>query len=77
MLQIDPRTGRLLQTISMPATKITSVAFGGPNKDILYVTSAKNGLTDAELKDQPLAGSVFAVHGLGIAGNTMLAAKIK
>ncbi|XP_008547645.2 regucalcin [Microplitis demolitor] len=77
VLQIDPRTGRLLQTISMPATKITSVAFGGPNKDILYVTSAKNGLTDAELKDQPLAGSVFAVHGLGIAGNTMLAAKIK
>ncbi|KAH0550803.1 regucalcin-like isoform X1 [Cotesia glomerata] len=77
VLHIDPRTGRLLETIEMPATKITSVAFGGPKKDILFVTSASKGLTDAELKDQPLAGSLFAVHGLGVTGTTMLSSRVK
>lgn len=55
----------------MPANQITSVAFGGKNLDILYVTSARENLNDEEIAKQPMAGSVFAVYGLGVAGRTM------
>jgi sugar lactone lactonase YvrE len=55
----DPRTGRLLQTIRLPVTRVTSCAFGGPELDILYLTSAREGLTEAQLAAQPLAGGLF------------------
>ena len=34
--------------------------FGGPELNIIYVTSASIGLSDQELKEQPLAGGLFA-----------------
>ncbi|CAD6207149.1 GSCOCG00010136001-RA-CDS [Cotesia congregata] len=71
VLKIDPKTGRLLQSIKMPVTLVTSVAFGGPNKDILYVTSAKDKLNATQLENEPLAGSVFALHDLCISGSPM------
>lgn len=41
VVKIDPRTPEtLLDEIRFPANQITSVAFGGPNLDELYVTSA-------------------------------------
>jgi sugar lactone lactonase YvrE len=57
----DPRTGRLLQTIRLPVGRVTSCAFGGPDLGTLYVTSARNGLSDAQLALQPLAGGLFKV----------------
>lgn len=47
------------------AKNITSVTFGGPNLDILYVTSASQ---DVDIKEQPHAGYTFAVKGLGVRG---------
>ncbi|MDB5895650.1 MAG: gluconolactonase, partial [Rhodoferax sp.] len=38
-----------------------SCAFGGPDLRTLFVTSARSGLSDAELAAQPLAGALFAV----------------
>lgn len=41
VVKIDPRKPEtLLETIQFPANQITSVTFGGPNLDELYVTSA-------------------------------------
>ncbi len=57
----DPTTGKLLSTIEMPAHNITSCAFGGPNLDTLYVTSAKLDMTAEELAKYPNAGGVFKV----------------
>lgn len=57
----DPRTGRRLQEIALPVARVTSCAFGGPNLDRLYITTARHGLTDQQLADQPHAGSLFAV----------------
>jgi sugar lactone lactonase YvrE len=57
----DPHTGRLLQTIRLPVSRVTSCAFGGPDLGTLYVTSARNGLSDAQLALQPLAGGLFKV----------------
>ena len=42
--------------------------FGGRNLDTLYVTSGHLFLTPEEKALQPLAGSLFAVHGLGVCG---------
>ena len=40
--------------------------FGGANLDTLYVTSLGVGLSPG--RDQPEAGSLFAVSGLGVQG---------
>ena len=40
---------------------VTSVCFGGPNLDEMYVTSAKKFLDDERKAQQPLAGYIFKV----------------
>lgn len=57
----DPVTAAELCRIPLPATQITSCAFGGPDLCTLYITSAATGLDDAARARQPLAGGLFAV----------------
>lgn len=59
--------GRLDREVLLPVDRATSVAFGGPSLDALYVTTARHGLSEAALDAQPLAGSVF-VHDPGVRG---------
>ncbi|KAL7295469.1 hypothetical protein TKK_0011121 [Trichogramma kaykai] len=68
VIQVNPKTGKLLQKVQLPVDKITSVAFGGPNLDILYVTSARVNMSDEEKSRKPDAGSLFAIKGLGVTG---------
>lgn len=65
--QFDP-DGRLVRHIRLPVANPTMCAFGGPGLDILYVTSASRFLDEAQKRDQPLAGHVFAIAGLGARG---------
>lgn len=52
--------GELIFELDIPASQPTCVAFGGPELDILYVSSASDGLS-AELRaNEPSAGNVFA-----------------
>ena len=67
--------GSVDRRIGMPVKNITSVMFGGDNLDVLYVTSmarvkhpAGHDLFVKEIKPQYLAGSLFAVKGLGVRG---------
>jgi sugar lactone lactonase YvrE len=53
--------GRVDRVVDLPISQPTSCAFGGPNLDILYVTSATNRLSPEELSRQPLAGGLLAV----------------
>jgi sugar lactone lactonase YvrE len=55
----DPRTGKRLDKIGVPAARVTSCVFGGSRLDELYITTAREGLSDAELAGQPLAGGIF------------------
>lgn len=56
--------GDLLRTIEVPVSRPTSVAFGGPRLDQLFITSARGGISPAQLKTEPHAGSIFVVEGL-------------
>lgn len=56
----NPYTGELLTRIEVPAPNVASCAFGGPDLEWLYITTARAGLTDEQLEEYPLSGSVFA-----------------
>jgi sugar lactone lactonase YvrE len=58
--------GRLSDTIEVPASNVTSCAFGGPDGRTLYVTSSRDGLE----RDEELAGRVFSFD-VGVAGATV------
>ncbi|HLL60664.1 MAG TPA: SMP-30/gluconolactonase/LRE family protein [Candidatus Nitrosocosmicus sp.] len=59
--RFDPRTGRLLQKITTTGAKqVSSVAFGGKNLNILYITTAYDCIDDVGFIEQPNAGKVFA-----------------
>ncbi len=64
----DAKTGKALARIRVPASQTTACAFGGPDMDRLYITSARTGLKEEQLKGQePHAGGLFCadpgVHG--------------
>lgn len=60
--------GSVDRVIDMPVKKITSVMFGGPNLDILYVTSMAKPPLPRFPGDGVLRGSLFAIYDLGIRG---------
>jgi len=45
----------------VPARQVTSCCFGGPSGRTLFVTTARERFGEHESREQPLAGSVFAV----------------
>lgn len=63
--QYNPKTGKLISKIKVPAHNVTSCAFGGDNLDKLYITTASVDMTKEERERYPLAGSVFvAIPGV-------------
>lgn len=63
VMRFDPSRGRCVRRIDLPCIETTSCCFGGPNLSTLYITTgiAKN-------KEEPLAGQILALNGLGIRG---------
>jgi sugar lactone lactonase YvrE len=59
--------GTIDRTIDVPASQPTCIAFGGPDLDLLFVTSARDGLTADALLRHPSAGDVF-IYRVGIRG---------
>jgi sugar lactone lactonase YvrE len=57
--RVHPRTGQVDFEVLVPAVNVTSCAFGGPQLQDLYITTARIGASDAELAAYPLAGSLF------------------
>ena len=52
--------GTLLLHVPMPCARPTKIAFGGADLMTAFVTSARVGLSEADLAEQSLAGSLFA-----------------
>ena len=55
----NPNTGELLEQISVPALHTSACVFGGKNMNELYITSARLGLNEEDLKKYPLSGGLF------------------
>ncbi len=68
IIRVDPSKGDVISQIDLPAARITSAVFGGPDYSDLYITSARVGLTEEQLEEQPLAGSLFVVKNPGVRG---------
>jgi sugar lactone lactonase YvrE len=60
--------GTVDRIIDMPVKKVTSVMFGGPDLDTLYVTSMARPPLPRFPEDPVAAGSLFAITGLGVTG---------
>lgn len=65
--RIDPHTGERVAVVKVAASQVTSAAFGGVRRDVLYLTTARRGLDAASLARQPHAGDLFAVDA-GVTG---------
>ncbi len=52
--------GEILQVVPIPALNITSCTFAGAELDTLYIVSASTAMSDEQLKQYPLAGSLFS-----------------
>jgi sugar lactone lactonase YvrE len=59
--------GKIDRELHVPVSQPTCVAFGGPERDLLFVSSAREGLGAAELAQQPHAGDVL-VYRVGARG---------
>ena len=57
----NPNTGKLLEQIPVPALQSSACVFGGKDMNELYVTSARVGMSDANLQKYPLSGGLFKI----------------
>ncbi len=55
----NPDTGKLLDTIEVPVPQVSNCAFGGPNFDQLFITTARENFSMEDLKKYPDSGSVY------------------
>lgn len=60
--------GTVDRVIDTPVLKVTSLAFGGPDLDTLFVTSMAKPPLPRFPEDGQQRGSLFAVSGLGVHG---------
>ncbi len=58
----DPASGQQIQAVHVPTPLVTSCAFGGSNLDELYITTARIGLDETALREQPHAGGLFRAY---------------
>lgn len=63
----NPASGEMVAKVECPAANVTCPAFGGPNLDVLYFTTAQKGRDDAEASPELEAGNLFAAK-VGVRG---------
>ena len=54
--------GSVDREIVLPVDRPTCCAFGGPELDILFITSTSQNMTEAEHQANPMAGALMALH---------------
>lgn len=54
--------GSVDRIIEVPVPNVTCPSFGGEDLRTLYITSAREGMSPAQLEDYPLAGGVFSIR---------------
>lgn len=59
--------GKTLASFPVPAQNVTTMCFAGPELRTLYITTARDGMDDKQLREWPLSGSVFKLD-MDVAG---------
>jgi sugar lactone lactonase YvrE len=59
--------GQLMMRLELPVTQPTSLCFGGPERNQIFVTSATYGLTEKDRRREPEAGRIFTAQ-LNVSG---------
>lgn len=59
--------GRVLRELALPTANVTSLAFGGPDLDVLLVTSMDR-LLPGQMASDAHAGGIFLIEGTGSQG---------
>ncbi len=57
----NPKSGEIIKKVEVDAPHVTSCTFGGKNMDTLFITTARDGLSETMLKKYPLSGSLFYI----------------
>jgi sugar lactone lactonase YvrE len=71
ILKLDPADGRILDRILMPVSRITSLIFGGPDLETMYVTTA-----GGKLSEPGDDGTLYSITGTGVTGQKEFRSKI-
>jgi sugar lactone lactonase YvrE len=58
----NPLNGKLLDKISLPVPQVSSCVFGGDKLNYLFITTARENMSEAELQKYPDSGNVFIVE---------------
>lgn len=64
--RIDP-DGKVERFLRLPVTQVSSCMFGGPDLDVLYVTTSRQKMSEEAVAREPLAGTLLAVEA-GVRG---------
>ncbi|MGS2722299.1 SMP-30/gluconolactonase/LRE family protein [Porticoccus sp. GXU_MW_L64] len=59
VLRIDPSDGQILEKVDVPCRKVTSVCFGGADRNELYITTASLAMADSDWQAYPNSGRCF------------------
>lgn len=57
----NPSNGEKLREVEVPAVNVTCCTFGGTNLDTLYITTARDGVSEEDLAKYPDTGALFSV----------------
>ncbi len=57
----DP-TGKIERIVKLPVSQVSCCRFGGENLDVLYITTAREGMTADQLRAEPLSGDLFRIQ---------------
>lgn len=60
--------GMLILEIKVPGWSVTKPVFGGKEKNVLFVTTARYAAGEKALKNYPQTGGVFEIRGTGVIG---------
>lgn len=55
----DPRNDTILERHDVPGLNATACCFGGEKLNELYITTARKGMTETQLKEFPASGNLF------------------
>ncbi|CAH2095371.1 unnamed protein product [Euphydryas editha] len=67
VLHIDPDSRTIVYGYKLPVTRVTSLCWGGPNLDELFVTTSK----EKSHLNEPLSGAIFTIRETGSHGVPM------